>query len=91
MGMAKAAWKRPETERRRKAVISALMFAHQCSDVQSELRSDGKLKHAPPMRRKRLLHRVRLILGRLNASNSARDMNLPGLDLHELRGSRKGT
>ena len=35
--------------------------------------------------------RIRLILDRLNASTSARDMNLPGLDLHELRGSRKGT
>ena len=35
--------------------------------------------------------RLRLILGRLNASTGARDMNLPGLDLHELRGSRKGT
>jgi len=34
--------------------------------------------------------RLRLILGRLNTSTSARDMNLPGLDLHELRGSRKG-
>jgi toxin HigB-1 len=31
--------------------------------------------------------RLRLILGRLNASASARDMNLPGLDLHELRGA----
>ena len=35
--------------------------------------------------------RLRLILGRLNAATSARDMNLPGLGLHELRGSRKGT
>jgi len=35
--------------------------------------------------------RLRLILGRLNVSTSARDMHLPGLDLHELRGSRKGT
>lgn len=35
--------------------------------------------------------RLRLILGRLNASTGARDMNLPGLGLHELRGSRKGT
>ena len=35
--------------------------------------------------------RLRLILGRLNASTSARDMNLPGLDLHELHGQRKGT
>jgi proteic killer suppression protein len=31
--------------------------------------------------------RLRLILGRLNASTSPRDMNLPGLDLHELRDS----
>jgi proteic killer suppression protein len=36
-------------------------------------------------------NRLRLILGRLNASTGARDMNLPGLDLHELRGARKGT
>jgi proteic killer suppression protein len=35
--------------------------------------------------------RLRLILGRLNASTGPRDMNLPGLALHELRGSRKGT
>jgi len=35
--------------------------------------------------------RLRLILGRLNASTTARDMNLPGLELHQLRGSRKGT
>lgn len=35
--------------------------------------------------------RLRLILGRLNAATSARDMNLPGLDLHPLRGARKGT
>ena len=28
--------------------------------------------------------RLRLILGRLNISTSARDMNLPGLDIHEL-------
>jgi len=35
--------------------------------------------------------RLRLILGRLNASTSPKDMNLPGLELHELRGDRKGT
>jgi len=35
--------------------------------------------------------RLRLILGRLNAAASARDMALPGLELHELRGDRKGT
>ncbi len=35
--------------------------------------------------------RLRLILGRLNAVTSARDMALPGLVLHELRGDRKGT
>jgi plasmid maintenance system killer protein len=34
--------------------------------------------------------RLRLIFGRLNVSTSARDMNLPGVDLHELRGSRRG-
>lgn len=32
----------------------------------------------------------RLILGRLNASTSPRDMNLPGLNLHELKGDRQG-
>ncbi|HDQ40700.1 MAG TPA: peptidase [Desulfonatronum sp.] len=35
--------------------------------------------------------RIRLILARLNASTSPRDMNLPGLRLHELTGNRKGT
>jgi proteic killer suppression protein len=35
--------------------------------------------------------RLRLILGRLNVATSARNMDLPGLDLHELRGPRKGT
>jgi proteic killer suppression protein len=35
--------------------------------------------------------RLRLILGRLNVATSAQDMNLPGLDLHDLRGPRKGT
>ncbi len=35
--------------------------------------------------------RLRLILGRLNASTSPKDMNLPGLQLHALRGARKGT
>jgi proteic killer suppression protein len=32
-----------------------------------------------------------LILGRLNIAVSPEDMNLPGLELHELRGARKGT
>lgn len=36
-------------------------------------------------------NRIRLILARLNASTSPRDMNLPGLRLHELTGDRKGT
>jgi proteic killer suppression protein len=35
--------------------------------------------------------RLRLILGRLNAAISPEDMRLPGLDLHELKGNRKGT
>lgn len=35
--------------------------------------------------------RIRLILGRLHASRSAQDMDLPGLYLHELKGKRRGT
>jgi toxin HigB-1 len=35
--------------------------------------------------------RLQLILGRLNVSISAKDMDLPGLQLHELKGNRKGT
>ena len=35
-------------------------------------------------------NRLRLILGRLNAATSAKDMDLPGLKLHELGGKRKG-
>lgn len=35
--------------------------------------------------------RLRLILGRLNAAQSPRDMALPGLYLHELKGQRRGT
>lgn len=34
--------------------------------------------------------RIHLILGRLHASIKPQDMNLPGLELHELRGRRKG-
>lgn len=34
--------------------------------------------------------RLRLILARLNVSATPKDMNLPGLGLHELRGDRKG-
>lgn len=35
--------------------------------------------------------RLRLILGRLNAALLVKDMDLPGLRLHELAGNRKGT
>lgn len=35
--------------------------------------------------------RIRLILGRLHASIRPKDMDLPGLELHELRGRRKST
>jgi len=35
--------------------------------------------------------RLRVILGRLNVSIAPEDMNLPGLDLHQLKGDRKGT
>jgi proteic killer suppression protein len=34
--------------------------------------------------------RIRLILARLHASTCPQDMNLPGLRLHELKGTRKG-
>jgi proteic killer suppression protein len=34
--------------------------------------------------------RLRLILGALNAATTAQDMNLPGLGLHQLQGTRKG-
>lgn len=34
--------------------------------------------------------RLRLILGRLNAASVVKDMNLPGLRLHELTGNRDG-
>lgn len=38
-----------------------------------------------------LVHRLRVVLARLNASREPRDMDLPGLRLHELKGSRVGT
>jgi proteic killer suppression protein len=34
--------------------------------------------------------RLRLILGRLNASRKPEDMNLPGLRLHQLQGRLRG-
>ena len=36
-------------------------------------------------------NRLRLILGRLNVAVEFRDMNLPGLDLHRLKGTRQDT
>ena len=35
--------------------------------------------------------RLRVILGRLGAATAPADTNLPGLDLHQLKGDRKGT
>jgi toxin HigB-1 len=35
--------------------------------------------------------RLRLILGRLSVATAAGDLRLPGLDLHQLQGHRKGT
>ncbi len=35
--------------------------------------------------------RLRLILARLQASTCPQDMNLPGLQLHQLKGDRAGT
>ena len=34
--------------------------------------------------------RIRLILGRLHAASSHRDMDLPGLYLHQLKGKSRG-
>ena len=36
------------------------------------------------------MKRPRLILGRLNVAANAKDMDLPGLRLHELSGNRAG-
>jgi len=36
------------------------------------------------------VERLRLILARLNAATAPRDMALPGLDFHSLKGDRKG-
>ena len=38
-----------------------------------------------------LVAKIRLVLGQLNAAVSPRDMNLPGLHLHELQGRRRNT
>jgi proteic killer suppression protein len=35
--------------------------------------------------------RLRVILGRLNVATEPRDMDLPGLRLHPLKGTRRGT
>ena len=35
--------------------------------------------------------RLRLVLAQLNAATAPRDMDLPGLNLHPLKGERKGT
>jgi len=35
--------------------------------------------------------RLKVILGRLNVSVAPKDMDLPGLDLHPLKGDRRGT
>jgi proteic killer suppression protein len=45
------------------------------------IKSGIQAKHAP---------RLRQILGRLHASASPQDMNLPGLHLHQLSGEREG-
>ena len=35
--------------------------------------------------------RLRLVLAQLNAATAPRDMDLPGLNFHPLKGERKGT
>lgn len=47
----------------------------------------GVITGVNPQHRRRL----RLILARLHAATSPKDMDLPGLRLHELKGPRKGT
>ena len=47
----------------------------------------GKMKGVPQDMAKRL----RLRLDALNAANDVSEMNVPGWDLHELKGDRKGT
>jgi len=37
------------------------------------------------------MDRLRLVLAQLNAAAGSRDMNLAGLDLHPLKGERKGS
>ena len=58
-------------------------FKHKCLEkfFLKGTRSGIQAKHAA---------RLRLILGRLNASTNPKDMDLPGLKLHELSGRRKG-
>ena len=36
-------------------------------------------------------NRLRLILGRLSVCSEPRDINLPGLDLHRMKGARQNT
>jgi proteic killer suppression protein len=48
--------------------------------------STGSVSGIQPTHAKRL----KLILGRLNASTNPKDMDLPGLRLHELKGRDKG-
>ncbi|NJO17560.1 MAG: peptidase [Thioploca sp.] len=61
-----------------------LSFKHKGLEkfFQTGQKSGIQLKHA---------NRLQLILGRLNASTSPEDMNLPGLFLHQLSGKKAGT
>jgi len=47
----------------------------------------GKVSRIQPQHAERL----RVILGRLNVAEEPRDMDLPGLRLHPLKGDRRGT
>jgi proteic killer suppression protein len=49
--------------------------------VESGIKGGIQAKHAG---------RLRLILGRLHVATDARDMDLPGLALHPLKGAQKG-
>ena len=64
--------------------MAILGFRHKGLELFFTTGSVAKIeaRHAP---------RLRLILGRLNVATAPRDMDLPGLFLHALKGRREGT
>lgn len=52
-----------------------------------QLFTTGNRKGVPPS----LAPRITMLLDRLNEATDIMDLNIPGFDLHELKGNRKGT